>query len=113
TTAEVQETIKDLEQQGLKGLILDLRFCPGGLLGQAIDVCKLFLDKGLILSTRGPARTEKTWKADGKSPFADLPLVVLINDQTASAGEIVAGALRDQERAMLLGTRTFGKGSVM
>ena len=113
TAAEVQETVKDLKKQGLKGLILDLRFCPGGLLGQAIDVCKLFLDKGVILSTRGPAKAEKTWKADGNRPFGDLPLVVLINDQTASAGEIVAGALGDHERAILLGTRTFGKGSVM
>jgi|GEM_PF-888073 len=113
TAAEVRETVQSLQQQGLKGLIVDLRFCPGGLLGQAIEVCKLFLDKGVILSTRGPAKTEKTWKADGKSPFADLPLVVLVNDQTASAGEIVAGALRDHDRAVLLGTRTFGKGSVM
>jgi carboxyl-terminal processing protease len=113
TAAEVQETVQNLQQQGLKGLIIDLRFCPGGLLGQAIEVCKVFLDKGVILNTKGPAKAEKTWKADGKAPFADLPLVVLINDQTASAGEIVAGALRDHERAVLLGTRTFGKGSVM
>jgi carboxyl-terminal processing protease len=113
TAAEVQETVKDLQKEGLKGLILDLRFCPGGLLGQAVDVVKLFLKKGVILSTRGPAKAEKTWKADGASPFAGLPLLVLVNDQTASAGEIVAGALRDHERAVLLGTRTFGKGSVM
>lgn len=113
TAAEVKETVKDLQKQGLNGLIIDLRFCPGGLLSQAIEVCRLFLDRGVILSTRGPAKAEKTWNADGRSPFADLPLVVLVNDQTASAGEIVAGALRDHKRAVLLGTRTYGKGSVM
>jgi carboxyl-terminal processing protease len=112
TASEVRESITAMQKDALKGLILDLRFCPGGLLEQAIEVCKVFLAKGVILTTRGPAMAEKTWKADGKNTLGDFPLLVLINDNTASAAEIVAGALRDHERAILLGSRTYGKGSV-
>ncbi|HYV35414.1 MAG TPA: S41 family peptidase [Gemmataceae bacterium] len=112
TAAEVRETVESLQKDGLKGLILDLRSCPGGLLDQAIEVCKLFLPKGKILTTRGQGNVEKTWEADGKATLGDFPLLVLVNDQTASAAEIVAGALGDHGRAILLGTRTFGKGSV-
>jgi carboxyl-terminal processing protease len=112
TTAEMREAIEIMQKSGMKGLILDLRACPGGLLDQSVDVCKLFLAKGTILSTRGADKEEKTWTADGKSTLGDFPLVVLINDQTASAAEIVAGALRDHNRAVLLGSRTYGKGAV-
>ena len=112
TTAEVRESIMALQKEGMKGLIVDLRFCPGGLLDQAVEVSKLFLAKGTILTTRGKDKDEKTWKAEGKEFLGDFPLVVLLNDQTASAGEIVAGALQDNQRAVLLGTRSFGKGSV-
>lgn len=112
TAAEVRETVADLQQQGLQGLILDLRFCPGGLLQQGIEVCKLFLAKGVIVTTKGPGNEESVYKADGKESLGDFPLMVLVNDDTASAAEIVAGALRDNDRAVLLGTRTFGKGSV-
>jgi carboxyl-terminal processing protease len=72
----------------------------------------MFLAKGVILTTRGSATAEKTWKADGKNTLGDFPVLILINDNTASAAEIVAGALRDHERAILLGSRTYGKGSV-
>jgi carboxyl-terminal processing protease len=112
TAGEMREAIQEMQKDGLKGLILDLRFCPGGLLDQALEVCKLFLAKGVILSTRGPGKEERVFKADGTSTLGDLPLLVLINEHTASAAEIVAGALRDHDRAVLLGTRTFGKGSV-
>jgi carboxyl-terminal processing protease len=112
TASEVREAITAMQKDGLKGLILDLRFCPGGFLEQAIDVCKMFLAKGVLLTTRGPAMAEKSWKADGKNTLGDFPLLILINDNTASAAEIVAGALRDHERAVLLGSRTYGKGSV-
>ncbi len=112
TAAEVRQAVEEAQKQGLKGLILDLRFCPGGLLDQAVEVCKLFLSKGVIVTTRAPGKEEHSFKAEGKGDFADLPLLVLVNDQTASAAEIVSGALRDNERAVLLGSRSFGKGSV-
>jgi carboxyl-terminal processing protease len=112
TAADVRQAAEELQKHGVKGLILDLRSCPGGLLEQAIEVCKLFLSKGVIVTTRAPGKAERSFQADGKAPFADWPMLVLVNDQTASAGEIVAGALRDNNRAILLGSRTFGKGSV-
>jgi carboxyl-terminal processing protease len=112
TPNEVQETITALQKQGMKGLILDLRFCPGGLLEQAIEVCRLFVDKGVILTARGAGKEEKIWKATGKATLGDFPLLILINENTASAAEIVSGSLRDHDRAVLLGTRTYGKGSV-
>lgn len=112
TAGEVRDAVKAIQKDGLKGLILDLRQCPGGLLDQALDVCKLFLDKGTLLTTRGPGQEEKVFMADGKDTLGDFPVIILINEQTASAAEIVAGALSDNKRAVLLGTRTFGKGSV-
>jgi carboxyl-terminal processing protease len=112
TAAEVRETVAGLQKAGMKGLILDLRFCPGGLLEQAVQTCKLFLSKGPILTTRGKDNEEKTWTADGKDTLGDFPLLVLVDEQTASAAEIVAGALQDNQRAVILGTRSFGKGSV-
>src|SRR5207244_5051905 len=93
-------------------LVLDLRFCPGGLLSQAIEVCRMFLNQGTILTTKGPGKADNTFKADGTGYLGDFPLVIMLNDQTASAGEIVAGALRDHNRALLIGTRSYGKGSV-
>jgi carboxyl-terminal processing protease len=112
TGQEVRAALESLLKDGMKGLILDLRACPGGFLEQAVAVCRLFLSKGTILTTRGPNKQETSWKANGKDTLGDFPLVVLVNEQTASAAEIVAGALRDHERAVLVGTRTFGKGSV-
>jgi carboxyl-terminal processing protease len=112
TAREVRSILRQLQKDGFKGLILDLRNCPGGLLGQAVDLCKLFLKEGTILTVRGAGKTEHVWKADGKDTLGDFPLVVLINEHTASSAEVVAGALRDHKRAVLLGTRTYGKGSV-
>lgn len=97
----------------LTGYVLDLRNNPGGLLDQAISVSDAFLDKGEIVSTRG--RHEQDTKRDNATPgdlAAGLPIVVLINGGSASASEIVAGALQDHKRAILLGTKSFGKGSV-
>ncbi|MFP4168102.1 MAG: S41 family peptidase [Desulfonatronovibrionaceae bacterium] len=114
TTKELAENMAEVSQNGkLKGIVLDLRNNPGGLLGQAVSVADLFLGKELIVYTQGK---EKKNRKDfyGESSEADFtcPLVVLINSGSASASEIVAGALQDQERALLVGEKTFGKGSV-
>lgn len=107
------ETIKKEKGKDLLGYVVDLRNNPGGLLDQAIGVADDFLDKGEIVSTRG--RNEEDTKRDNATPgdLADgLPVIVLINGGSASASEIVAGALQDHRRAVLVGTKSFGKGSV-
>jgi len=97
----------------LKGLILDLRNNPGGLLDQAVRVADLFLDRGLIVRTTGKrGRMTEEENAHSKGTFKGFPMVCLVNEGSASAAEIVAGALQDHKRAVVLGTRTFGKGSV-
>ena len=97
----------------LKGLILDLRDNPGGVLDGAVEVSDTFLRKGLIVSTRGRSADSKvTFNATPKDYLSGAPLVVLVNSGSASASEIVAGALQDHGRALILGSRTFGKGSV-
>jgi carboxyl-terminal processing protease len=114
THVEVREAIKRLAAEGpLEGLILDLRNDPGGLLDQAVKVADIFLKKGTVVSTRGRDPDQEvvyTARDDGDEP--DYPLVVVVNEGTASASEIVAGALQDHHRALVLGERTFGKGSV-
>ena len=98
----------------IESYILDLRRNPGGLLGQAIEVSNFFIGKGTIVSTKRP-RFEKTineYKARRGDIISNKPLIVLVNGGSASASEIVAGALQDNNRAIILGTKTFGKGSV-
>lgn len=116
TFSGLQRAIGDMRDQigpEIKGLVIDLRNNPGGLLDQAISVSDAFLDKGEIVSTR-PRDTENTERYNARSgDLAEgLPVVVLINDGSASASEIVAGALQDHRRAIIMGTRSFGKGSV-
>jgi carboxyl-terminal processing protease len=116
TDVGLNNAMKNLKQQAgnkLLGVILDLRNNPGGLLDQAVAVSDAFLDKGEIVSTRG-RRSEDAQRYNARPGdiAAGLPLVVLINGGSASASEIVAGALQDHHRAILLGTRSFGKGSV-
>lgn len=115
TASELEEVLKDLESQGLKALILDLRFNTGGLLNSAIDVSDKFLKEGTIVTTRSPYAGVLTYaKAHEKGTHPNYPLVILINYSSASASEIVAGALADEthNRAVLVGDRTHGKGSV-
>jgi carboxyl-terminal processing protease len=101
------------EKGGLKGLVLDLRNNPGGLLTQAVRVSDLFLDSGLIVYTDGRIESQKQkFFAQKEASLMDFPIVVLVNGGSASASEIVAGALQDHKRAVVLGTKTFGKGSV-
>ncbi|CAE09739.1 S41 family peptidase [Wolinella succinogenes] len=96
-----------------KGVVLDLRNNPGGLLNQAVELTDLFINEGVIVSQKGRISSEDAeFKASKNSPFAQIPLAVLINNGSASASEIVAGALQDHKRAILVGENTFGKGSV-
>ncbi len=112
----IEKALKGFEEEipgGAKGLVLDLRWNPGGLLDQAVSVSDMFLDGGEIVSTRG-RRPRDSMREMGTSGdmFKGKPIVILINGGSASASEIVAGALQDRNRALLLGTRSFGKGSV-
>lgn len=115
TAIDLEKAIKELTPKDgrLKGLILDLRNNPGGLLQEAVAVSNLFLDSGLIVYTKGRAAgNDYTFNADGAKSQPDYPMIVLVNGGSASASEIVAGALQDHKRAAILGTATFGKGSV-
>jgi carboxyl-terminal processing protease len=105
--------VKKLLDQGMKGLIIDLRFNPGGLLDECVELADRFLDDGVIVSTRGRTdddRRELTAKKDDTLP--PIPLVVLVNGGSASASEIFSGAMKDRGRGVIVGERTFGKGSV-
>jgi len=115
TTADLTEALDKLEtgEVPLKGLILDLRNNPGGLLDQSVSVADLFLEQGTIVSMKGrDDRDQRVFSAIPNKVKRDYPMVVLINNGSASASEIVAGALQDQKRALILGTTSFGKGSV-
>jgi carboxyl-terminal processing protease len=112
--ADVKKAILKLQsKQKLRGLVFDLRYNPGGLLDQAVDVASLFVDDGVIVSTIGRNKDQKEVKYAHKgSAFKDFPVVILVNSSTASAAEIVSGALQDHHRAVIMGQTTFGKGSV-
>ncbi len=112
TDKEFEQTIRGLDREGMKGLILDLRFCPGGLFNSSLGVVQILLNEGNIVSIRSRDLSEKTVAAQGKALLGQRPIVVLVNEQTASGGEIVAGALKENGRAIVIGSRTHGKGSV-
>ncbi len=116
STSGVLDAIEKMKKESggkIKGYVLDLRNNPGGLLDQAISMCDAFMDKGEIVSVKArKAEDLQRWNAKPGDVANGLPLVVLVNGGSASASEIVAGALQDQRRAIILGTRTFGKGSV-
>jgi carboxyl-terminal processing protease len=114
TDTELDEILAELRRQGMEALILDLRNNPGGLLDMSIDVADRFLDKGkIIVSTKGRIKNQnKEFTAQTSLENNDYSIVVLVNSGSASASEIVAGAIQDYERGVILGTPTFGKGSV-
>ena len=116
TTAEsLKTTVDKLIKDGMRGLVLDLRNNPGGLLKSAVDVSQLFLpEDSIIVTTKGRDPVFKTVinKSKGKNHYDSFPIAILINYGSASASEIVAGALRDNKRAILVGETSFGKGSV-
>jgi carboxyl-terminal processing protease len=113
-TMDMANAIRSLEEKKVKGLILDLRNNPGGLLTTAVDVSNFFIKDGVIVSTRGRHKVnDKIENADPRKAIApEIPLVVLVNGGSASASEIVTGAIKDHKRGIVIGTKTFGKGSV-
>jgi len=113
TITDLDASIEELEKQGMEALILDLRFNPGGLLNIAVDMSDKFIKKGVIVSTKGRHKSqEHEYKAHKSGTYKNFPLIILVNNGSASASEIVAGAVKDHNRGLLLGTKTFGKGSV-
>ncbi len=114
TDQGLQRAVKEMLAKGrLRGLVLDLRNNPGGLLDQAVRIADLFISKGLIVRTTGKAgKVMDEELAHSKGTFSGFPMICLVNGGSASASEIVAGALQDHKRAVVMGTRTFGKGSV-
>lgn len=112
TTAETRAALEQLKKQGMKSLILDLRFNPGGLLSQATRVADLFIEGGRIVSTKGKNTEERVWTAKKSGTYTGFPMVVLVNRFSASASEIVSACLQDHKRAIVVGERSWGKGSV-
>lgn len=108
---DVKEAIQ--KNKGVKGIVLDLRNNPGGLLNQAVELVDLFVDEGVIVSQKGRVESDNAeYKASKSGTLTKMPLVVLVNGGSASASEIVSGALQDHKRAIIIGEKTFGKGSV-
>ena len=110
-TDDMKKAVEDLTKQGAKGIVLDLRDNPGGLLDEAVDLTSLFVSDGVIVRVDERDKPEQVLNATGKK-ITDLPMAVLINGDSASASEITAGALQDYARAVLVGETSFGKGSV-
>lgn len=109
---ELQEALELLKNEGMRGLVLDLRFNPGGLLGQATKIADLFLESGTIVSVKGRNTDNRVWSAEKEGTFSGFPMAVLVNRFSASASEIVSAALQDHKRAAIVGERSWGKGSV-
>jgi carboxyl-terminal processing protease len=112
SAARLEREARKLVRQGAKGLIVDLRDNPGGLISQAIAAVSLFVDDGVVFTTAGLHQNRRVFRASGEARFPRLPLVVLVNPSSASSAEIVAAALQDHRRALIVGRRTFGKASV-
>jgi carboxyl-terminal processing protease len=112
TAAELRRALEQLKGEKMRALILDLRFNPGGLLSSAIEVSNLFIAKGRIVSTKGRNSPERVWDAHKNGAYEGFPMVILVNRYSASASEIVSACLQDHKRAVIMGERTWGKGSV-
>ncbi len=113
TGRELNAALQKLDPSGLRGLVLDLRFNPGGLLNEGVAVADMFLERGqVVVSHRGRSSPEKVYKANNGNRGANYPLVVLMNRYSASASEIVAGAIQDHDRGLVVGENSFGKGLV-
>jgi carboxyl-terminal processing protease len=108
--SDVHAAVNKELKAGAQGVVLDLRHNGGGLLNEAVTVASTFLEDGRVVSTKGRARPERVYNAEGGAIKAQVPVVVLVDEGSASASEIVTGALQDRKRAKVVGTRTFGKG---
>ena len=109
---ELAVAIEELKTRGMQGLVLDLRFNPGGLLSQAVRISDMFVQTGTIVSTEGKNSPSRTWSATKDGTYEDFPMVILVNRFSASASEIVSACLQDHKRAHVIGERSWGKGSV-
>ncbi|MEX0937635.1 MAG: S41 family peptidase [Pirellulales bacterium] len=112
TVGELEEALAQVRAQGARGLILDLRDNPGGLLDAAVDICDMFLGRDRAIVTIESRQNSETMRSSGGGLYQDMALVVLVNQNSASASEILAGCLKDHERAAIAGQRTYGKGTV-
>ena len=116
TAEETRAAVQELEKQGVRGLVIDLRNNPGGLLLSAVEICDLFLEQGVIVSTKGRNHKDDVYEAKAEGtlllPADKHPMVVLVNRYSASASEIVSACLQDHGRAIVVGERSYGKGSV-
>ncbi|MEO1927935.1 MAG: S41 family peptidase [Nautiliaceae bacterium] len=109
----IKKIVKNLKKEHKKGIIIDLRNNPGGLLNQAVGTLDLFINKGILVSQKGRIKSENiVFYAHSKDTYKNIPIVVLVNGGSASASEIVSGGLQDHKRAIIVGEKTFGKGSV-
>jgi len=113
SAVDFDAALKILKDKGLKSIVVDLRNNPGGLLNVAVDICRLFIGAGkLIVYTEGRRQPRQEFRADTTAPYANLPMVMLVNHGSASGSEIFAGCMQDYHRAVILGSESFGKGSV-
>ena len=112
TPEDLRQTMETLVESGVKGIMLDLRSNPGGLLTAAIEITDMFLESGTIVSVKGRTVPERSWQARQGMTFPNIPVAVLVNRYSASASEVLSAALQDNNRAIIVGERTFGKGSV-
>jgi carboxyl-terminal processing protease len=112
TADDLKKALDELKADGMKGLIVDLRDDPGGLLSAAVEVSDLFVEEGQIVTTKGRNQKDKTFEAEKEGTYSGFPMIVLVNQHSASASEIVAACLQDHKRAEIVGQRSYGKGSV-
>lgn len=112
TADHVKEALEELTKDGMKALVIDLRDDPGGLLTAAVEIADFFVEEGKIVSTKGRNTAEKSFDARKEGTFTGFPMVALVNHNSASASEILAACLQDHDRALVVGERSFGKGSV-
>lgn len=112
TARELRQALEKLQSLDCQGLVIDLRFNPGGLLSAAVEVSDMFVSSGIIVSTEGRNTPKRVWKAHQAGTYDGLPMAVLVNGYSASASEILAACLQDHGRAVVVGERTWGKGSV-
>lgn len=112
TSQELREVLTRLQQEEMRGLILDLRWCPIGVMNEAVECAGLFIDAGVVATVKMRERPPLVHRTDKPGPFCEMPMVVLVNSDTKGVGELIAAALQDRGRARVVGQRTFGKASV-